>query len=148
MKTTTTKNQTHIAKVRAKHQTQKERVCEILNWTEERYADHQFEVYLKVLNKLHIDCPKIEQRLAYSPVFRGFFNSEWERRNREEFLSIVEVQDGGLCINANGAIDFLEERQETDDYNYQEYIFIHSADRLCQDHDFLTAHEYIMDLVF
>ncbi|MBD3748541.1 MAG: hypothetical protein IE931_03500 [Sphingobacteriales bacterium] len=146
MKTLATKT-SHIAKVRQANQRQKERVCELLGWDESQYCEHQFEVYQKLLNAIHGDCPAIGARLLTSECFRGFFNAQWEKRNREEFLGIVELQDGDWTVTPTG--DLVHEViHSEDDYNYQEYIFIHNTERLMNDEAFLDAYSKIFDLIF
>lgn len=98
-----------------------------LGMTDEQYCWHQFNEYCAFVEKLTGGWGMIRAQLLYSPVFRGFWNNEWARRNREDFLPFAE----GLELETN----------------LSEYDFIHSHVRLMNDEEFMDRYNNILKII-
>jgi len=125
MKTTET---THIQQQLELILDEQSHAQELLRWTHEAYCLHQFGEYCAFVEVLTEGWLAVREDILYSPVFRGFWISEWTTRNRVEFL----------CF----ATDFP-------DYHYlkTEYLFIHSHERLLEEEEFMTKYGHLIKLI-
>lgn len=118
----------HIQQQRDLILTDQEETQAVLHWNHEEYCLHQFGEYCAFVEALTEGWKSVREDILYSPTFRGFWNSEWARRNNEDFL----------CF----AID-------CPDYNYlkTEYLFLHCHERLLEDEEFMTRYSHILKLI-
>lgn len=144
MKTTLT----HIAKVRAANATQLETVCDLLNWTKEKYCKHQFFVYEELIKKLNEGLPKAEKALRYSPHFRGYFNDLWTARTKTEFLPFAtDLVNDVVELDENYHLFVEPGINKGDHYLVAEYMLIHSPQRLAYDDEFTDQYMNIIDKI-
>lgn len=141
---------THIAQIRQQNQTQIEQVCQLINWTEEQYCNYHFEQYCDFVKRMFWGYPKeLYHTVLYSPVMRGLWNNQAQRRNDLEFLpfAISETEpmldfndnmDGIYCLPAcnPGAAHIVDE-----------FMFIHAAARLVNDDEFMHQYNQILKLI-
>lgn len=102
-------------------------VQDYLGMTSEAYCWHQFREYCAFVEGLTEGWDKVRKQLLYSPVFRGFWNNEWARRNREDFLPFAAGNELEL--------------------NLAEYDYIHSHERLMHDEDFMDRYANILRII-
>ncbi|WP_286755471.1 hypothetical protein [Roseivirga sp. UBA838] len=121
-------NKTHIAKVRAAMQTTREQVQQLLGWDQQAYCDFQFQQYCAFVEKITDGWPQVRNDLMYSPVFRGFWNYEWNIRDQRDWLSFAS---------------------DCEDYGYKlsEYLFLNDHLRLLQDEDFMRAYNQTLEVI-
>lgn len=98
-----------------------------LGMTSEQYCQHQFREYCAFVETIAEGWEKVRTQILYSPVFRGFWNNEWARRNREDFLPFAADMD-------------LE-------VNLAEYDFIHSHERLMHDDEFMERYNNVLRII-
>jgi uncharacterized secreted protein with C-terminal beta-propeller domain len=120
---------THIAQVRIDNDDQLNEVCQLFGWSRDKYCEHQFAIYQKLVAELCKDWPRVKIEVEYSPVFRGFFNNEWNLRNETEFLPM--------------AYDFKYDPW----YITKEYLLIHDHERLLNDDNFMRRYAQIMRMI-
>jgi hypothetical protein len=103
-------------------------VCELLHWTPEQYCQHQYEQYEKfaAIATRYVRYPELKDWIRLSPVYRGFWNNEWEQRNRVEFINYA-------YYNSDNHVNVVEE-----------YRYVHSADRLLFDELFFGRFQNIV----
>jgi len=77
---------TRIARIREENSSQMDEICQLLGWTTDEYCWNQFREYQLFVAELCAGWPEVRREVEYSPVFRGFFNNEWNLRNENEFL--------------------------------------------------------------
>jgi hypothetical protein len=125
MKTITTK---HIQQQRELIKDEQAQAQLLLTWTHEDYCIHQFGEYCAFVEALTEGWPAVREDILYSPVFRGFWTSEWATRNR---------------------LDFLAFATECPDYHYMktEYLFIHSHERLLEDEEFMGRYGHLIKIL-
>lgn len=118
----------HIQQQRDLIQSGQDHAQNLLKWSHEEYCHHQFDEYCLFVEALTEGWTAVRQDILYSPVFRGFWNSEWDKRNRE---------------------DFLEFAPDCPDYKYlkTEYLFIHSHERLLEEEEFMVKYSHILKLI-
>jgi hypothetical protein len=143
---TLTKTTTHIALAKQYNDKVMQQVCELLNWTPDHYCQHQYDVYESFLLQMEGDSPKVLAQLRHSPTFRGFWLNEWNKRTKEDFIIFAVLGYSNTSLDASGGIVY--EESTCDDYDYHEYMFVHSASRLMNDTAFLSAYEHILHLIF
>lgn len=119
------KKESHIAQVRQSDLTLTQKVQNILGWSHQQYCNHQYEQYEAFIARECAMHPDIAQILRYSETFRGFWNNEWIIRNQQEFMSF-----------APDAVDGIDE--------VDEYMYIHSHQRLINDMFFMNKYECIL----
>ena len=141
-----TKTTTHIARAKQYNDKVMQQVCELLNWTEQQYCDHQYRIYEKIVDRLFYEMPKEQQSIRYSPVFRGFFINEWNKRTIVEFLSYAVIADSETCIGADGSLNHQEISDSANDE--QEYLFVHHQHKIIGDTTFLTSLNQALDIIF
>lgn len=142
---TLTKTTTHVSRAKEYNNSIMQQVCDLLNWTPDQYCNHQYACYEDTLHRLFYETPVVLEQLRLSPVFRGLFINEWNDRTKCDLLDQAMVQDSGTLLAPDGSFVFQELDSSNDE---QEYLFIHSAHRLANDPEFLTAINQVMDLVF
>lgn len=125
----TTRPQTHIQTQRLTAASEAEQVQSLLSWTHEDYCTIQFKEYCAFVESISEGYPQVQKEILYSPVFRGFWNNEWNRRDRQEFLE--HAIDSGLTR------DVLE----------TEYFFIHCHEVLLEDDAFMIRYSHILKLI-
>lgn len=118
----------HIQQQRDLIQSGQDQAQNLLHWSHEEYCLHQFEEYCLFVEALTEGWPAVRQNILYSPVFRGFWNSEWSKRNQE---------------------DFLEFAPDCPDYHYlkTEYLFIHCHERLLEDEEFMARYSNLIRIL-
>ncbi|HMI03057.1 MAG TPA: hypothetical protein VK541_11280 [Pedobacter sp.] len=143
------KKKTHIAKIRQKNQTQIDRVCQLLNWSHEDYCNHQYLEYEMFIAMACMVMPKSAILLRYSPQFRGFFNSEWMRRNDTDFIPYANsVCSEHIDIRYDGE-EFSGWRiypavEYGDEFIIEEYLMTHSHQSLFCDADFANRYKHMI----
>lgn len=120
---------THIARIRQSSASHAEKVQALLHWTHEDYTTIQFKEYCLFVELISEGYPEVRNEILYSPVFRGFWNNEWNRRDKEEFLE--NALDSGLPR------DILE----------TEYFFLHSSEALLEDDAFMFRYAQILKMI-
>lgn len=119
---------THIQKVRQSNLEAMHQVQQILSWSHDRYCQYQFQQYCRFVEEITQGWDLVRKEIMYSPVFRGFWNNEWNARDHEDFL----------C----SATDCEDSR-----YNLEEYLFLHDTDRLMEDDDFMHRYSNILNII-
>ncbi|MDO9554561.1 hypothetical protein [Rhodonellum sp.] len=123
-----TKQNSHIGTIRRIHTHDMARVMHCLKWTQQEYCDFQFFQYCAFVDTLTEGWAKVREEILYSPVFRGFWNSEWAKRDAEEFLEFaMDIQDR--------------------DYVTSEYLFIHDHKRLLDEDEFMNRYSHLLKLI-
>lgn len=117
---------THIETVRESHCNLMDNICDILSWTQEDFCNHQFAEYEGFARLVARDYPAYRERIRYSPVFRGFFNNEWAKRNELNFMPFaVDSAFSKLWI-------------------LDEYLYMNDAEVLWRDEAFYIRFESIL----
>ena len=120
---------TRIARIREDNGNQVQEICQLLGWTIDEYCWNQFREYQLFVAELCAGWPEVKREIEYSPVFRGFFNNEWNSRNENEFLpAAYEMKFDSWYL--------LHEFREIHDYN-----------RLLDDERFMQKYEQIRGLM-
>lgn len=135
-----TKKQTHMSQVREADLGNMFQVCELLGWTQDQYCEHQLEQYTKFLKLALAAMPTyIQNKAAYSPVLRGFWNNEWFSRNEREFLpmAIDYLRHSNSYVYEDGTHYLCWDNTEFINLVADEYLKIHSMDELADDERFL-----------
>ena len=146
MKTLT--SATHIGKVRTQNLTQLQRVCELLNWSHEKYCNHQFSQYEDFINRACRDLPKAENLLRYSSIFRGFYNQEWSLRTQSDFLPHAIEMTKHICeVDRCGDLIYVEGVPNGHYTLVAEYLTLHEARGLFYDEVFAVKYCNIIDLI-
>ncbi len=122
------KRGTHIQEMRNLYESQLQEVCELLNWTPQQYCWHQYREYERFVHQvtLYAQTYEFKDRIRHSATFRGFWNNEWEQRNRNEFIN-------DAYYNTDN------KKQMADDY-----LRLHKAERLLEDELFYGRFEAIL----
>jgi len=145
MKTLT---KTHIAQVRQRNLNTAEQVIDCLDWDWAEYTAHQFDEYMKFTETICCDWKLIAYNIQVSPVFRGFWNNEWNARNETEFLPFAhDVVDDQFIVVSDGRL-ILQPGIGAGHFDLEsEYLHIHSFERLLNSDAFLARYEHIIKLV-
>ena len=146
MKTLTSK--THIGTVRKENLTQLQMICTLLNWSHEKYCNHQYSQYEEFIKRACKDLPDAETLLRYSSIFRGFFNQEWSLRNQSEFLFEAQEMTKHICeVNACGDLIYIEGVPNGHYKIVYEYLTLHDARALFYDEAFANKYCNVIDLI-
>lgn len=119
---------THIQQQRELILDEQSHVRELLRWSNEDYCMHQFGEYCAFVEALTQGWEAVREDILYSPVFRGFWISEWTTRNRLDFLCFAD---------------------ECPDYHYvkTEYLFLHSHERLLEEEAFMIRYGHLIKIL-
>lgn len=148
MKTLTAK--THIARQRQADRFAMLEICKTLHWTERHYCNHQFEVYLKFLERRFFGRPiGMLKKVTYSSLMRGFFNNEWAYRDQTGFLPFAEdacrYSQSSVC--EVGGLFLCTDYSAFDDFLVQEYIYEHSHYCLMDNKAFMNRFDNVLKMV-
>lgn len=135
---------THIATVRKEKQTQRQRVCELLMWTNDDYCNFQFEAYQAFFKALFSQYPELHKEVEYSPIVRGWFNLEWADRD-QDWLAFAEADtEDYLEVDADGQLLVLPGTPYGHKYLVGEYMHCNAVPTLQNDGAFM--HRYLQTL--
>lgn len=123
-------------------------VCHLLGWTFEQYCLHQLEVYTRLVDRLFEGYPEeLKQNLLYSPVFRGFFNKEWDLRNREFIPFAIDITSRVMAVDCLGELHDEFWGMHGDAYLLDEYLFLNSVTRLVNDRYFMDRYCNLLRII-
>lgn len=77
---------TLIQKQQQKATTLKQRVCELLQWSEEEYANFQYEMGLQYLQVYVPGDPQGAEQLTHSKIYWNWWKNAWSARD-EQFVN-------------------------------------------------------------
>lgn len=123
------KTLTHIETVRREILTLDERVTDMLGWDWDMYTEHKFDEYCRFAEAICRGHEPIRTQLLYSPVFRGFWVSEWAARTKKDWM-----------INA------IHHRFDRP-FITAEYLYIHNHEVLMYEDAFLCKYEQVLTLI-
>lgn len=128
---------------------QSELIRDIFNWTEKEYFNHQLFEYESFLNRLYYGHPVSSlNRIKYSPIFAGFWKSEWVRRTSENILPFAEdLLAEGMSVSSSGELEVTQPTETSYDTIHDEYLFIHSHRRLIMDEGFMQRYYYTLKMI-
>ncbi|PSL06568.1 hypothetical protein [Cecembia rubra] len=132
MKTLSPKS--HIGKVRKASKDQKQEIQDLLMWSDDAYCRFQFREYCHFVETLTTGWLKVREQILYSPVFRGFWNNEWNARDRE----FLEFTDSFSKYP-------LDQQERV--YCMTEYMLLHSHKALLEDDEFMMRYYQILKLL-
>jgi hypothetical protein len=140
---------THIAKVRTANKEGIQQVCYLLDCSEQFYCDYLFSQYCLFIENKYKGYPDLlANQILYSKYFRGFFNNEAAKRDEVEFLPYaIDVTEELMMINTDGRLQIIEPVPVGGDYLINEWLEIHSYQRLLDDEVFLNHFEHILKLI-
>ena len=146
MKTLTAK--THIATIRQQNETQIQKVCYLLGWSEMQYCNYQFETYTRFLTRMFHGWPEHFLNAAlYSPVMRGYWNNQASDRNNEFLLWGNELHESQSELTPEGSILTIPGVASGDPYYLEEFLFTHSVERLCNDKPFMDGYCQVIKMI-
>lgn len=141
---------TRTAQIKQADFTQKQTVCNLLQWTEEMYGHFMFCQYDAFLNQLFFGYPEpFLNDVKHSAIFSGFWNNEIAHRNAIDFLpfAVELTTDQYDLLNDFAGVVFTEAVPKGDCYLVDEFMFIHSAKRLMHDDDFMHRYNHTLGLI-
>ncbi|MGY3054350.1 hypothetical protein ACVWYG_002557 [Pedobacter sp. UYEF25] len=140
---------TRVEEIRKIDLTQKQAVCELLQWTEQMYFDFMFAQYEEFLNRMFSGYPiQFLNDVKYSPVFSGFWNNEIAARNEFDFLPFANTETEDYYeVDVNGELQVLQALPVGDIYLIDEFMFIHNPQRLMHDDAFMHRYNKTLRLL-
>lgn len=72
-----------------------QRICNLLQWEKEQYAEMVFENGLQYLKGLAPDYPQVVSQISRNEIFWNWWRSHWYRRD-EQFLEECETWETSL----------------------------------------------------
>lgn len=139
-----------IEQTRILNSSQINEICDILEWTEIQYCEHQFEQYEQFLKRvLHGSDERFLSKVRHAPLMRGLWNNEWIQRN-EDFIIIARYQlFSGMEVDPSGeVITVPPPDQATFAKIYDDYHTLHNGNLLAVNHEFIVRFEQVLDLIF
>ncbi|RYF25166.1 MAG: hypothetical protein EOO42_04355 [Flavobacteriales bacterium] len=138
-----------IAKIKQFDLTQKQQVCELLQWSEQMYFDFMFQQYNDFLNRLFFGYPQqMLNEVAQSPVFRGFWNNEVSFRNESEFLPFAQFETQDYYeVNEAGKLIITPAVPLGDCFLVDEFMIIHNPKTLMSNDAFMHRFNKTLSLL-
>lgn len=165
---TISKRNTHISTIRGANQAQITQICAMLGWDKQAYCDHQFAVYLDLVELI---WPRTETKVGMfmqkNHSFCSFFINEWIRRNKyflkfaDEYLSDclnlnltgvaigidIALNNGKFVVRCIGetfeSINLINDPMVGDCYLAEEYDRLHRPMRMFCDEGFEKRLNYL-----
>lgn len=138
----------HIQTIRTAHATQLAQVCHYLGWSKQQYCNHQFATYTAFLTQMFYGAPTSWlQEAEYSPVMRGFFNNEWEKRNTQFLPYAKELCFTGIEVTPRGKMQNCYGLPLGSDALLSQYEFTHSITEMLDCSQFLNSYNTALKLV-
>lgn len=138
----------NIDQVRKANQSQLERVCEILGWDMDQYANYQFEQYTAFMTRSFLGFPVMLKEVLYSPLMRGMWNNEAAKRNELEFLPFAEQEIVDTSwVNGRGIFCFIPALDYGDRYLVDQFYSIHDSQSLKNNDSFMYQFNNTLKLI-
>lgn len=149
MNTATQIKSTQATKVVAVHNKQVAEICSLLNWSTDQYYQFQYEQYEAFLKRAFYGQREIECKIVrYSPLMRGLWNNEWIIRNDNDFIEFArDSMQAQVLVNNIGQLEVIEVDEAVQSSVYDEYIYIHNAQRLYNNFEFMAKYYHVLTLI-
>lgn len=132
-----------------KFKEQMEKICQLLDWTEDKYWQYQYTCYYLFINQLFDGFPaEMRKEVEYSPIMAGYWKNEWYLRNENEFVPFAEdICDSAMYVDQNGKIVYYQPLESAQEQAEGEFIFINSPKRLQNDIAFMNGYNQALKLI-